>query len=249
MSDRTKRHSLETAGIDDLMMLDGTPDDSALRSVQLPPPKVERKRTAPSSENRPVRQRRPSSTEHLVVKRPRRQSSTEHRVVATRAESGEHRVVTTRSTTGEHQAVPARAPSKTHNRVFSTPDEQLDPDLQLDTIPEAAVLPTPSPLRRPHEQTEDLKLEPGLDRKQDAQKAAGAPKPDKPSVAGPEKISDTLIGWANEDPTPIATAAHLRQAPPPRRARSPMPPLWVLIFGIVCGLVAVAGIIWSRLQG
>lgn len=43
MSDSTKRMSLETAGIDDLVMLDGTPDDSALDSVLLPQPTVQKK--------------------------------------------------------------------------------------------------------------------------------------------------------------------------------------------------------------
>lgn len=200
--------SIETAGVEDLVMLDGTPDESALDSVLLPEPRVEKK--------------------------PRATPSQPHVPVKVRGDG-------TRSA----------EPSRTVDLNFSPPVDQTPPPSavcvvpDLNGVPEARTMPLPDA----------------------AEGLADVPEagvlPEMGPQSGPSTTPDAPLDRPGDGDSPAATAAgmgftaveavdepeenHAGEEQPGRSfARQPIPHTWILIFGIICGIVAVVGMIWTR---
>lgn len=206
------------------MMLDGTPDDAALDSVLLPSPKVP--------------QKKPKATP------PRPYASVE----APAEGDGQRRAVDLDLAADLNFAPPrgdlqeglADVPEAV---TFSAPaaGDELDdvPEAaplhagDLPLVPDVGPLCGPSPLPGSPPVVEELK--PGVADQAPADIAAdmgfatvdavGEPEGDEPG--GGHTREQELSGWA-------------------AMARTPLPQAWILIFGIICGIVAVVGMIGTK---
>ena len=206
---RTKRSSIETAGVEDLVMLDGTPDDSALDSVLLPEPKVE--------------------------KRPRATPPQPHVAQASPGAPATKQVDLDLAADLSFEP-----PHDTDNYSLESVVERLEdvpeagsmPDAgdALEDVPEAGALPDGGMVVVPEV----------------GPLCASTPPPDSPSSAP----SDVAAGMGFATLDPVDESDEPEDNLPARDrslSRAPSPHIWVLVFGIACGVVAVAGMIWTRM--
>ena len=236
MPPRRNKLSIETAGIEDLVMLDGTPDDSALDSVLLPAPRVPQKKPRATPPRPQVKVEPPAGGG--------RRRAVDLDLAADLNFSPPRDDAPTPSSPGEEDDL-ADVPEAAS---LPTPDagDNLDgvPEAaplragDLPLVPDVGPLCGPSLLPRSRPVEEDLKLVMAGSAAGEASQApadiaagmgfAAVDAVDKPE--GGDTGEQEMSAWA-------AWAA---------MASKPLPQAWILVFGIICGIVAVVGMICTK---
>lgn len=230
MSFRPKRPSIETAGVEDLVMLDGTPDDSALNSVLLPSPEVPRKK--------PKAYRTPGDAGQGA-----REVELDLAADLNFAPPGEIDIDFTSTNELEQVNAPEARATVGGDQppdLEDVAEAEAMPGLEADMlVPHMGPLCGPSPLPAPYREEEDLDL--GLNTRESSEPVDVAANMGFTAVDAVDAVHEAPGQGAGAD-APLPEDLPSR----PARSRATIHHVLILAFGIICGVVAVVGMIWSR---